>query len=1078
MQTMIDRSYRLSPQQRRVWSLQENFSAAPFFAQCHVLVEGKADKGALRAAVQDVIERHEIFRTRFQLVERDDGRFAGGSVCEQVVGDTPEAEVREIDLEHDGKLDDVIRSVHEAAGWGDADFDWGPLAEACVATLAPGTSLLSFRASSLLADRASMNNLLPAIVNSYSAAVGREGEPEEPIQYADLAEWQNDLLESEDTEMGRRYWASSGPSDPAAYGLEARVEDGFSPRSVEAEMSASDLRGIDAVAAKHRATAGDFILNCWRILLARMTGEGSVAVAVAFDGRRSEEVRQAIGPLTKHIPVAVDVAEEESFARALTRISEAVAEASKWQEYFDWARIEAPEGDGLPFSRFCFDFHEISAPLAAAGAVFSIADIRAMSERFVANLSCARGTDRLRLAVEYDPKVIGHGEASRLLANLVELIRNAAAGADSAIRKLNSVSREEREKLLVEWNRTEVEYPTGCLHEWIEAQAARTPEAVAVVFEDRRLTYGELDARANQLAHALRGLGVGPEVLVGLCMERSLELMVGLLGVLKAGGAYAPLDPEFPAERLAWMLGDTRAKVVLTQERLKERLGACEARVLCLDSEWAEIGKQSEDRAESGVRPENLAYVIYTSGSTGKPKGAMNTHRGIVNRLLWMQEAYQLGPEDRVFQKTTYSFDVSVWEFFWPLMTGAEVVLGLPGGQRDSAYLARTIAERKITTMHFVPSQLGAFLEEPDLSGCESLRRVICSGEELPRELQERYYDRLPGSLHNLYGPTEAAVDVSYWACERGARGERVPIGQPIANTQLYALDGGSELKPIGAAGELCIGGVGVGRGYLNRPDLTAERFTPDPYGKQGGGRIYRTGDLVKYREDGNLEFIGRIDHQVKIRGYRIELGEIESALRGHPGVREAVVIAREDHPGDKRLVAYWSKPDGQETDPKRLQEYLREKLPEYMVPAWLVELPRLPLNHNGKLDRKALPAPPQAPENGREYQEARTPVEKELGRIWAELLGVSRVGVHDNFFELGGHSLLATRVVSSVREAFRVETPVVWFFSDRPTVASLAEFIEGHQIEQAEDAEIASALEELEGLSDEEVRELLAATA
>ncbi|RKH54315.1 non-ribosomal peptide synthetase, partial [Corallococcus llansteffanensis] len=519
----------------------------------------------------------------------------------------------------------------------------------------------------------------------------------------------------------------------------------------------------------------------------------------------------------------------------------------------------------------------------------------------------------------------------------------------------------ERQQVLFDWNATATDFPRDAtLHGLIEAQVERTPDAVALAFEGRTLTYRELDARANQLAHALIARGVGPEVRVGLLLERSLELVVALLATLKAGGAYVPFDPAYPAQRLTWMLEDARPAVLLAQEHLLSRLPAQEAPVLCLDTQWEDIALQPRHAPPPRATHDSLAYVIFTSGSTGRPKGAMNAHGAVVNRLLWMQSAYDLKPQDVVLQKTPFSFDVSVWEFFWPLMTGARLVLARPGGHQDPAYLTRLIADAGVTTLHFVPSMLQVFLEEPGLEACTSLRQVVCSGEALPLELAERCLRRLPwAGLHNLYGPTEAAVDVTSHACVRGESRRSVPIGRPVANTQIRLLDAHLEPVPVGVPGELFIGGVQVGRGYLGRPELTAERFIPDGFSDTPGARLYRTGDVARWLPDGAIEYLGRADFQVKVRGLRIELGEIEATLEQHPSVQQAVVVAREEVAGDKRLVAYVVRSGGTgAVDVTGLRSHLHEKLPEYMVPSAFVVLDALPLTPSGKVDRKALPAP------------------------------------------------------------------------------------------------------------------------
>ncbi|HSF43680.1 MAG TPA: amino acid adenylation domain-containing protein, partial [Thermoanaerobaculia bacterium] len=596
------------------------------------------------------------------------------------------------------------------------------------------------------------------------------------------------------------------------------------------------------------------------------------------------------------------------------------------------------------------------------------------------------------------------------------------------------------EQQLREWNDTAAAYPSGiCLHELIEGWVDREPAAVAVSCEGQALTYRELDSAANRLARRLSSLGVGPEVPVAVLVERSLEMVVALLAVLKAGGAYLPLDPGYPADRLTFLLADAGAPVVLAQEGLLPYLPATGARTVPLDGVAAGRG----ERIPGGPDPSGLAYVIYTSGSTGWPKGTMNAHSGIVNRLLWMQERYGLTPEDRVLQKTPFGFDVSVWELFWPLLTGARLVMARPGGHQDPAYLVRTVRQERITTLHFVPSMLQAFLEAPGVEGCAAtLRRVVCSGEALPLELERRFFARLPSvELHNLYGPTEAAVDVTHWTCKREEGRGLVPIGRPVANTEVHVVDRAQKPVPAGVAGELLIGGVQVGRGYLGRPDLTAERFVPDPLSGEPGARLYRTGDLARRLPDGAVDFLGRIDHQVKVRGLRIELGEIESALQEHEAVREAVVLARAvgEGPGAVALVAYVTVRPGVPAPPlAALRQWAGRRLPEYMLPTVLIVLDAMPLSPSGKVDRKALPAPA-APAAG-ERVPPRTPLEHELAALWSEVLHLpaGSLGVHDSFFALGGSSISGAIVINRLQERLGEIVHVVAIF-DAPTVASLA---------------------------------------
>ena len=650
------------------------------------------------------------------------------------------------------------------------------------------------------------------------------------------------------------------------------------------------------------------------------------------------------------------------------------------------------------------------------------------------------------------------------------------------------MSQHEEWQVLKGFNQTGAEYPREALiHELFEQQVERTPDAVAVQYEGEQLSYAELNAKANQLAHRLRALRdeagnpvVGPDERVAICVERSLEMVVGLLGILKAGAAYVPVDPEYPQDRIAYVLQDAGARIVLTQRHLQTLLqgtgtvpegdgdNGC-ARILLLDDEgvYAEQPTENIGKDETGQSSRHLAYVIYTSGSTGLPKGVMNEHRGVINRLWWMQREYQTRSTDRILQKTPFSFDVSVWEFFWTLLNGARLIMARPGGHQDPAYLEQAIEENSVTTLHFVPSMLRAFVDHLKEPGCLDLRQIVCSGEELPITLQRRCQEKLPNSvLNNLYGPTEAAVDVTYWQCDPNQTEGQVPIGRPISNTQIYILDAQGQPVPIGVSGEIHIAGDGVARGYLNRPELTAERFVRDPFSDDPDARMYRTGDLGRWRADGAIEYLGRNDFQVKIRGFRIELGEIEARLAELPAVREVVVVAREagqngegafgasgetGTTGDKRLVAYWvAREEVSEADVptvEALREHLRAGLPAYMMPSAFVKLDAMPLTPNGKVDRKALPAPDADALVTHVYEAPQGPVEEALAGIWQELLGVEKVGRHDNFFDLGGHSLLIVSLVEKLRQqGLKAEIRDVFAAHSLMGLAEVLQRVEGTQ--------------------------------
>jgi amino acid adenylation domain-containing protein len=644
----------------------------------------------------------------------------------------------------------------------------------------------------------------------------------------------------------------------------------------------------------------------------------------------------------------------------------------------------------------------------------------------------------LLLKLEYDKARLDHAASERMLGHIATLLEGIVSNPDQRVGELAMLTPAELSEVMTmsRGGRLAESYQTT-LPQLFQQQASLTPEATALVYEGERLTYAELNAKANQLAHYLQRCGVGPETLVGICVERSLEMVIGLLGILKAGGAYVPLDPSYPAERLRLIVAESEISVVLTAQRFSELLP--EVKSIRLDADWHEIARESEENLTSNTAPRNLAYVIYTSGSTGKPKGSMITHEGICNRLLWMQETYKLGAEDSVLQKTPFTFDVSVWEFFWPLLAGARLVMARPGAHGDSRYLVETIQREKITMLHFVPSMLAAFVEESGVRECRSLKRVICSGEALPFELKERFRQRLKAELYNLYGPTEASVDVTYWDCASAMERPVVPIGRAIANTQIYVLDENLGPVPVGVRGELYIGGVGLARGYLRRAELTAERFVPDPFGA-AGTRLYRTGDLARYLADGNVEYLGRTDHQVKIRGFRIELEEIEATIQRYPDVRHCAVIATGDVAGDRALIAYVVTQNGEPADRTALRAFLQTQLPVYMVPARFVNIEQMPVTSSGKIDRRKLPEPgPQLRETV--FEAPRTGVEEKLAAMWTTVLKLEGVGIHDNFFNLGGNSLLAFQIISRVRDEFNVELPLTRVF-ETPTVAQLSGWI------------------------------------
>jgi amino acid adenylation domain-containing protein len=614
----------------------------------------------------------------------------------------------------------------------------------------------------------------------------------------------------------------------------------------------------------------------------------------------------------------------------------------------------------------------------------------------------------------------------------------------------NALSKNEKLNNLKELNCTDKVYPLDkCLHAFIEEQALKTPFARALTYDGKSLSYEVMNKQANQLAHYLKSKGVGPETLVGICAYRSAEMLIGLLAILKAGGAYVPFDPTYPAGRLEFMINDSKVPVILAQKSCDTILPKASADIIYFEDTANIINSYPTSNPKIEVRPENLAYVIYTSGSTGNPKGAMNTHKGIVNRLLWMQDTFQIGPMDTLIQKTPFSFDVSVWEFFWPFMFGSRLAVAKPEGHKDPEYLLDLISRESVTVIHFVPSMLRLFLETADPQRCVSLKHVVLSGEAVTLDLQHRYFSLLKAPLHNLYGPTEAAVDVTYWQCDPSTSLSTVPIGRPISNIRLYILDKTGQPVAAGENGELHIGGVGVGRGYLNRPELTAEKFVNDPFSDDPSARLYKTGDLCRYLPDGDIDYLGRIDFQVKIRGNRIELGEIEAVVQQDPSVRQCAVTVREDSPGEKRLVAYVVEVPGKFSI-SDMRKKLAKKLPDYMIPAVFMLLPSLPLTPSGKTDRRALPKPGrERPKLENQYIATGTETEKKLAQVWCEVLQLDQVGIDDNFFDVGGNSIQLAQVHSRLQVLMDREFPIMDLFVHTTIRAAAAFFLKDTKTER-----------------------------
>ncbi|WP_327285881.1 non-ribosomal peptide synthetase [Streptomyces sp. NBC_01205] len=1034
-----------SAAQRRLWFLDRfEGPGATYNLPLSVRADGPVDARALELALADLTGRHESLRT----VIREDG----GEPVQVVLDPAPVTLHRTRCTEAD-----LARVLDELGG---RPFDLSaepPLRVTLITLDAPDVPdggageahVLLVLMHHIAADAASMEPLTRDLDQAYAARLtGRAPQwTGLPVQYADHTLWQQRLL-GEENDPGSVLSTQLGFWKDALAGLPAELDVPTDrPRPAIASQRGESF-GIELGSGLHerltelaRTTGTTLTMVMHAALAATLTRLGAgtdIPIGVPVAGRTDEALDDLIGFFVNTLVIRADTSGDPGFRELLERVRDTSLTAYAHQDVPFERIVEALNPPRAAGRNPLFQVMLQVTAERDAGPRLLGAPVEGLSDsgngaKFDLNLSFhAHLTEDgrpgpLRADIGFATDLFDAPTVRRLAARLVRVLEAAAADPTGPIGAIEVLEPAERQ-LLLEENATGRPVPDTTLPALFAGQVARTPDAVALVHDGAALTYAELDARANGLAHWLRSRGAGPESIVAVSLPRSFDLVVALLAVLKSGAAYLPLDADYPAQRIAYMVED--ATPLLTLDALPDTSGLPQT---CPDGPVAQ--------------PHHPAYVIYTSGSTGRPKGVVVPHQGIVNRLLWMQDEYGLGADDRVLQKTPASFDVSVWEFFWPLITGAALVMARPEGHRDPAYLAGLICRERVTTVHFVPSMLQAFLAEPTAAHCTVLRRVICSGEELPAGVARRFSRLLDAALHNLYGPTEASVDVTAWPYALDTDRTAVPIGRPVWNTTLHVLD--DRLRPVapGVSGELYLGGVQLARGYLGRPDLTSQRFVADPHGP-AGARLYRTGDVVRRRPDGAVEYLGRADGQVKLRGFRIELGEIETVLGALDGVAQCAVVMREDQPGDKRLVAYVVHGDGAGTarTPAAPRELLtagltQAGLPDHMVPSAFVTLEALPVTPNGKLDRAALPAP--VYEGGAGARAPRGPVESALSSLFAEVLGVEAVGVDDGFFDLGGHSLLATRLVNRVRAVLGLDVPVRALF-EAPTVAQLAVRLEG----------------------------------
>jgi amino acid adenylation domain-containing protein len=1046
---------RLSPQQKHLWSLQPHDRAQTYRAQVAVRIDGRLDVACLIAAVDQVVQRHEILRTTFCCLP-------GMTIPLQIINESG-APVVTVDHFDELGADEEVENLSDEMRRRAFDLKCGPVTQVSLAKISPARNFLLIAAPAMNADAAGLRNLVQEIRRQYLSVLNDESVEGEPIQYADSAEWHNDLLEDPERAEGRAYWREQDFSAAALlqlpYAVQRAEATEFTPDFITTRFE--HMAALDKLAQQHNSSASFVLLACWQVLLWRLTAQPQIVVGCAVDGRAHEELKPALGLFQRYLPARSDLHEDLRFSELMKQLGRTVREGREYQEYFTWDETGDAGDSGAASSAgyfpICFEYVEPAESYEAGGVKFNVVQEYACTERYEVKLSCVRGGDGVRVELHYDAGRYEQADMERLGAQYQRLVASVLCNEQEKVSELEVVSEREREQQLTQWNETAVAYEgtATSIVELFEQRVAATPEAVAVVCGAEQLTYAELNERANQLGHYLRRMGVGPEVRVGLCVERSVGMVVGVLGILKAGGAYVPLDASYPAERLRLMLVDSGATVLVRQQSVGAELAGTElagtaVTEVCLEEQWHEVEQESVANVAVRVAAENLAYVIYTSGSTGRPKGVGVTQGNLLHTTQAREVYYGGGPECFLLL-SSIAFDSSVAGLFWTLSSGGRLVVPEEGMQREARGLVQLIAQQEVTHLLSLPSLyeslLGAVAETGRPAGeaaseakgeLQSLRAVIVAGEACGAGLVQRHQEVAGQALlYNEYGPTEGSVWSTAQQCTVENSSEVVPIGKPIANVRLYVL--GEELRvlPLGVRGELYVGGAGVTRGYLNDATLTALKYVPDPFSGEHGSRLYRTGDVGRYQSGGELEFVGRVDGQVKLRGYRVEVGEIEAVLGGHERVAGAVVVVRAGERGEAQLVGYVVAAPGAEVSGAELRQWLGERLPEYMVPWRVVVLAGWPLQPNGKVDRQRLPEPELVGREG-ERQGARTEIEAVVQSIWEEVLGVKELSVTDNFFELGGHSLLATQVMSRVREALQVELPVRSLFA-QPTVRGLA---------------------------------------
>ncbi len=1003
---------------------------------------GYLDIQAFEQAWQHVVQRHAVLRTLFVWENRKKPLQVVRKVVD--LAWIHEDWRSHSSREQQEKLEVFLQSDREQG----FELDRAPLLRYTLIHLDHNTYQLVWSYHHLLLDGWSLSKVIQEVFAFYEAfSKGEDLYLPTPQPYESYINW----LQQQDSAEAERFWRQKlqGFTAPTPLTVDRQSSgkqmSGYATEHIQLAPEATAT--LQSFAKQHQLTLNNLVQGAWAILLSRYSGEFDVAFGATVSGRPPTlmDVESMVGLFINTLPMRVQITDDTQLLPWLKALQAQQVESEQYAhtplvEIQAWSDV--PGGMPLFESIVVFENYPIDTSLQEQEGSLDVLNIKGAEQTNYPLTLVAILSEQLSIDLHYETARFDRDAIARMAGHLQTLLVGMVASPGQYVHELPLLTASEQQQLLVEWNDTQADYPDDwCVHQRFEHQVEHNPDAVAVVFEDKYLTYWELNTRANQLAYYLQAMGVGPDVLVGICAERSFDLIVGLLGILKAGGAYIPLDPNYPSERLEYMLADSQVAVLLTQKHLVERLPKHKATVICLDMPWYQIARRNPENPVSGVKPSNLSYVIYTSGSTGQPKGVQVEHKGLMNLVYWHQRTFAIAPSDRATQLAGIAFDASAWEL-WPyLATGASIYLVKSELLGSLVDLQNWFITNRIS-IAFLPTPLAEEFLSLEWDDTIPLRTILTGGDKLHRYPPAS----APFELVNNYGPTENTVVTTSGLAIRNESDTVAPaIGRPISNTQVYILNSNLQPMPIGVPGELHIGGAGLARGYLNRPDLTQEKFIPNPFCPDPQARLYKTGDLVRYLPDGNIEYLGRIDNQVKIRGFRIELGEIETILSQYPGVLKIVAIAREDVPGDNRIVAYLVCDREQTPTVSSLRGFLKQRLPEYMVPAAFVFLEALPLTPNGKIDRRALPTPDFAQQLEAQFVAPRNPLEQTLAQIWADVLGIKQVGVRDNFFELGGHSLLATQLISRVRTAFKLEVPLRNLF-ESPTIIELAEYIQRSQ--------------------------------